>query len=682
MRIHARDLLAYDTPTIWNNLRGEFTLVFDDGELQTSHHTTCYSHVFWGFHKEYQELALLKKHHAQAVIGDGVLTTDTHIKLFDNIVWDIHDLYRDRGVTMDMLVEKVYWINNYLHNECMTRLGRYIPSLDIRDFIEVMNHPTVKANEELLKDEPKDTNSIRNQKIIDQVTDNVKTVLNSPTALPFNPVVKTVRHKLVRAAQAYQSLGVRGYLTDTDSKIFPYPIMSGWVKGLHKIHDVMIESRSAAKSLFNSKAPLQDAEYTSRKYQIVGIGLKNLHKGDCGSDRYLTWYVKPVEYGHDGTVLNPGDLAGLAGKYYLDETTNKLAVIKAGDSHLTGKTLKIRSMVAGCLHHDPYGVCTTCFGELADNVPPRTNIGYAANTTLAQKNSQGILSTKHYDGSAVIETIVIPGEDQAYIRPSRDNSSFLLNPQKNAAKVQVAILTDEAISLTDVQDVEDVHLLSVHRVTALTTMAVVITDKRGVINYYPISICIGKRLSGFTYKMLEHIKKKGWSIDTTGDKPRFLFDMDGWDYDEPIAALPFRHFSTSDYSKEISEIIESKVGDLKARNTNEAPEVILMELFDLVNKRMDVKLSVLEVMLLGSMVVDSEVGDYRIPKPWTSKGVGVTLATIPNRSLSGAMAFQGHSVFLTSPTSFNSHNRPSLPMDVFVCPKEAVDDWLQNNHIV
>lgn len=545
MKILARDLLKFDADTIWDNLRGEFTLIFDDGEIKTSHHTTCYSHVFWEFHKEFPNLPLQKKHHADSVIKGGAINADTHRKLFDNIVWDLRDIYKDRGLEMIDIVERVYWYNNKLHNLCMTRLGKYIPGLDIRDFIEVMNHPIVKANEQLLKDEPKDTNSVRNQAIIDQVTENVKKVLHSPNYLPNNQVVKIVRSNLVRAAQAYQSLGVRGYLTDTDSKIFPYPIMSGWVNGIHKLHDILIESRSAAKALFNSKAPLQDAEYTSRKYQIVGIGLKTLHPGDCGSDRYLNWYVKPVEIGHDNSALTKGDLPGLVGKYYLNKETGKLDVIKETDTHLIGTTIKIRSIVAGCYHHDPYGVCTTCFGEMSDNLPPRTNIGYTANATVAGESSQNILSTKHYDGSAVIETIVIPGDDAAFIKASTDNSSYILLPQKRGCRVQIAISASEAMSLTDVADVADVRELEITRVTAMTTLSIVITDKHGVINYYPVQVCVGKRLSSFTHKMLDHIKRTGWTLDTSDDKGRFLFDMEGWDYDQPITSLPFRHFNMS-----------------------------------------------------------------------------------------------------------------------------------------
>lgn len=681
MRIFARDLLKFDNPTIWDNLRGEFTLVFDDGEIETSHHTTCYSHVFWAFHREFPDCPLLKRHHVDTLIGRSVLTADTHRKLFDNIVWELHDLYRDRGLTMDSIVERVYWYNNQLHNECMVRLGKYIPGLDIRDFIEVMEHPIVRANEQLLKDEPKDTNSVRNQQIIDQVTDNVKKVITSSSYLPNNPVVRAVQSNLVRAAQAYQSLGVRGYLTDTDSKIFPYPIMTGWINGLHKIHDVLIESRSAAKALFNSKAPLQDAEYTSRKYQIVGIGLKTLHPGDCGSDKYLTWFVKPVEYGHDNSALTKGDLQGLVGKYYINPKTNKLDIVREDDTHLIGTTIKIRSPIAGCYHHDPYGICSTCFGEMADNLPPRTNIGYTANATVAGESSQNILSTKHYDGSAVIETIVISTEDRPFIRASADNSSYILLAQKNAKKIQISISANEAMSLTDIMDVKDVHELEITRVTAMTSMSIVVTDKHGVINYYPVCICIDKRLSSFTHRMLAHIKKVGWTIDTSDDKGRFLFDMDGWDFDQPITSLPFRHVNMSDHARAISEIIESRTGELKARNTNEAPEAILADLYDVVNKRLDINLADLEVMLLGSMVVDSEAGDFRIPKPWTSRGVGVTTVTIPNRSLSGAMAFQDHSTFLTSPSSFYSLNRPSLPMDVFICPQEVVEDYRTDNAI-
>ena len=62
---------------------------------------------------------------------------------------------------------------------------------------------------------------------------------------------------------------------------------------------------------------------------------------------------------------------------------------------------------------------------------------------------------------------------------------------------------------------------------------------------------------------------------------------------------------SKDHAKEVSEIIESRTGELKARNTEEAPEAILADLYDVVNKRLDINLADLEVMLLGSMVVVS-----------------------------------------------------------------------------
>jgi hypothetical protein len=71
--------------------------------------------------------------------------------------------------------------------------------------------------------------------------------------------------------------------------------------------------------------------------------------------------------------------------------------------------------------------------------------------------------------------------------------------------------------------------------------------------------------------------------------------------------------------------------------------------------------------------VSADDRDYRLPKPWTNKGLGVTSLTIPNRSLSAAMAFQDHKAVLSSPSNFSHRNRPSHPMDVLICPQEVVD---------
>lgn len=58
------------------------------------------------------------------------------------------------------------------------------------------------------------------------------------------------------------------------------------------------------------------------------------------------------------------DFSTWVGMNYLDEDSGTYKPLKKSDTHLVGKTLNFRSIVAGCNHADIYGVCETCFGQL------------------------------------------------------------------------------------------------------------------------------------------------------------------------------------------------------------------------------------------------------------------------------------------------------------------------------
>lgn len=645
----------------------------DDGEIQTNHKEVAYSRIFWELITHYPETPLLLKHHYQIVDKDRIITSKTHLKMFDAVFWDVVDTYANRGLTADGLSKLLYEVNNYMYNELSTKLAAHMTSLDIVDICKLLNDPEIKESQKELVNEPRDTNRARNQKIIDDVTEVLKKVFKE-NRYPDNPVSKITRAKLVRAEQVYQGLGVRGYLTDTGSDIFAYPIMTGFVRGMNKFHDVLIESRSAAKSLFFSKTPLQDAEYFSRKLQVLCQTLKNIHPGDCGSQNYMNWRVRPTTYADDGSVDFKGDLPILIGKYYLDEETNTLKMITNNDKHLIGKRLKLRN-IRGCQHPDPYGKCSVCYGAMAENIPPRTNLGQYNATSMTQKSSQLVLSVKHYDGSSVIDPIKIDESYKDFLRPSRDNNSYLLNGEYLEDKeVKLIIRQAEAIGLPDIRDVKDVTELNITRISELREIGIRYKYVKGKVEYTEtmiVPVYMNKRLSSMSHELLDYIKEHSWATD---DKENYVIDMEGWNFNDPIAILPFRHFNMSDHSNELALIIESRVQNKKERLTT-SPEVELMRLSDVTNSKLHVNIAVLEVILDASMVVSEEKSDYRIPKPWTEHQLGVLAVTIPSRSLSGAMAYQDHKTFLTNPSSFFNRNRPSHPMDVFVMPREVVEHF-------
>ena len=99
---------------------------------------------------------------------------------------------------------------------------------------------------------------------------------------------------------------------------------------------------------------------------------------------------------------------------------------------------------------------------------------------------------------------------------------------------------------------------------------------------------------------------------------------------------------------------------------------MLVEFYDLVNHRMQVNLSVLEVILYSSMVISAVDNNYDLPKPWTTSGLGVMRMLLRNRSLSAQMGYQGHRETFTDPTSYTNTNRMSHVFDCAIMPHEVM----------
>jgi hypothetical protein len=660
----ARDIAIIDNEWLWSNLRGEFILVFEDGEIETNWKETIYSTYAWrAFHVQYPLTPFLKKHHVKTIIKNGKLGSKTHLDLLGSCMWSTHDAYiSNPTVKRDDLAKLIYQTTNVMYNELSVRLEEYVLSIDIIDFLEITDHPDVK---EVLDNPTPDQQFINNAyNVLDQL-------LSDNDKLVTNPIAKACKAGLANKNQVLQCVGPRGYLTDIDSLKFPVPVMRGYVKGLRLLHDSLVESRSAAKSLYFSKDPLQDAEYFSRRLQLLCQIVENLYHTDCGSKEYLIWKVKPPVI-EKGKVTYVGDLRHLAGKYYLDEITNKLVSIKATDVHLNGKTLKLRSVVAGCYHPDPHGVCSVCFGELSFSVPENTNLGHMCSTSMTQQTSQSVLSVKHSDGTAEIEGISLTKEAKWFLKVSSDGNSYLINLDRENSGMKIKFHSSKAIGLTDVNIVSNIEDLSITRVSEIDYISFLTYDK-GVETQLPIPIMvsINNRLASLTHVFLAYIKKVGWFIDTDGN---YVIDLTGWDFSKPVLTLPQKHFNMAAHSTEIANIIESRVDDTIERDKASTPTATLVELFELVNSKLSVNLAVLEIILYSAMIVSAEREDYRLPKPWTDKGLGVTSVTIPKRSLAIAYAYEYHRQTIVSPASFFNEHRESHLMDTFICPREVVED--------
>lgn len=637
--LKARDLVKMTVDEVWELPDGPMKLQFDDGVIETNTRATIFSRYIWEIHRTYPKTPLKMSHH----IRDNRLGSSTHIDLLSAAAWDCYDAYLDKGgVDTEVLSKMAYDITNRIYNDTSRRLEEYVTSISILDFLDVMDHPIIDQANRLVRPSRETT-----EHTIERTYDIIKKVLMDPNELKTNGVAKAAKSGLVSMGQILQCVGPRGNATDIDSHIFKNPILKGFAHGITSLEDGMKESRSASKALFFTKDPMAKSEYFNRNVQLSAATLSNLHRVDCGSKAYIPFTVKP------------GDLHDLQGIHYWDAEAKKLKTVRTSDKQLLGKTIQMRSVFT-CRHPDPYGVCVVCFGELGLSVPNDTNIGHLCSSELQSQVGQRILSTKHEDGSATVEDLVLSDYDRRYLRTGSVNNVLHIAEALVGKKFSIQISEEEADTLNDLIHVKDVKTLIPSRISEISTLLFVI-DHGDKTESAPVIVSLGNRLSSLTWAALDYIKRVGWTTTIEG---RYSIDMSGWNKKDPLLELPLKHFSTVDYMKTIEAMIKgnSRKGMLSLMDY-ETPSAALMGFHDLVSSKLRVNISHLQTIILSTMIRSDEERDYRLPMPRESGKFGAYTRIMALRSLSAMMAYQGQAAVIFSPESYVITNRPKHPLD-------------------
>jgi hypothetical protein len=652
-RLSARTLLDYSTEALWGMLYGPFRLVFDDGELEVDHRSTLYSSYGWDLLREYPATPLLMRHHVTHVLDGRQLDTGTHLKLLANVAWDVLDACEsDPGVTIDRIGRRTYEIVNAMYNDLSLRLEEYVVSFDISDFVHVVDHPPIVDAKKPVYAVPLEQVT---DPLLEQSYEQVGKIIREDPALNRNPIVIAARSGTVRFEQLLECVAFRGKITDIDSNQFALPVLPSYTEGIRSMGDSLVESRSAAKALFFASAPLQDTEYFSRREQLMSMNIQRLHHGDCGTTQYSHWMVRK------------GDLRRLDGMNWMDETSGRLRQISRSDHHLTGKTIRLRT-VLHCAHPDPAGVCSTCVGEAARSIPEGTNIGHQFCMELFGPSSQAVISVKHLDRTGSMDPAVLREADRQFLKLGTDKNSYLLATRLKNRPVKLIIPGDAISNINDIFEIGNVENLNIARFSQVERIGIVVGEV-GVATGPDIPTCAGQRVASITHELMVHIREVGLTSDEKGNH---VIDMRGWNESSPILALPLKHFNMADHSKDIAKLLESSVDMMQKRDKKTKPDDALVELFDLVNSKLDVNLAILAIVLKQAMIVSAETLDYSLPKPWTSAGLGVMSLTMKHRSLSAAMAFEHHREVLTDPVSFIHTRRMDHPFDVFLAPREIL----------
>lgn len=646
----ARDLLNMTYDQLWALPSEWHEIVFDDGEkLYAKDRITKLSVLLWYPLRAYPDAPILKDYH----LAQTRVTSKSLIKFLNKVIWGIHE-WSNETVDPEVLAKLAIEGKNWLYNETTSRLSPYIATLSIFDIMEVYNHPAVReANVDV---EPT-THGIENISY-----GKIKEAFNDETQFRGNSIIEGLRSGTQKMEQLLQAFGPRGFPTDINSDIFPEPCKTGYIDGIWGLYENMIESRSGTKALLYNKELLRVTEYFNRKSQLIAQYVQNLHKGDCG--------------GHliDFPVMK-ATLKALKGKYYIDERTGKLEWLRGNEDWLIGKKIKMRSIL-GCMHSDPQGVCTTCYGRLSFSIPRGTTIGQVSAVSMGDKITSAVLSTKHTDATSAVEQYQIGGIEAKYLRVGTVAETLYLKKELANKGFKLLISRNEAANLADILMIDDLSAYPAAAASELTRIGVV-RNVEGVDEGDVLTVSLYNRRASLSTELLQHIKRVRWDLDA---RDNIVVDMAGFDFSLPFLTLPNKHVNMYEVMKRIQSFLHSgsdtegsKLSSDKVGFTSKTylknyrdPVDALAATVSLLNEKFSLNAVHCEVLIYAMMVRSIANRDYRLPKPGLVGQFEKYNKLMMSRSLAGAMSFEKQHEPLNNPGSFLSTLRNDHPYDLAV----------------
>lgn len=646
--IDARDIAQMSEQQVFDIPKGtKLNIKFADKTVLCGRASTIYTWYLWHIHRVFSGVPINSDHH----LLDAKVTPKSHMQLMAKIRRTVIEY---NGIEKQAVIEKlnhaIYDAFNNQYNGMTVRLEEYITSISIIDFIEVEYHPEIKRlNDELINNVhavPAD---------IEHAHAGIAKVLKEDPALRNNAVARTLRHSLVREGSIMQSVSARGFVKEVDSYQFPVPIKTGFIRGMNTYTAYATESRTATTAEFMTKNPMRKSEYLNRELQLLTSSVKRIHFGDCGSKESLLFIGPAKEHMKD-----------LEGTHHFTESGEEL-IIGAKDYHLVGKPLRIRSIWT-CKHPDRYGICSSCYGELNNNIIPTDHIGHISAVEQQSDQSQLILSFKHFVNSVALMLFDITDEAAMYFtrNPKVAPQGIFVKPEHKGASI--VIYPEEGQNIDDLKYLDSLDKISENRFTAITAMGF-ITGTPGKERRELVGTEVNNRVPFLTREALEYITVHGYTIN---DKGAYVISLSEWDFDKPLLGLPKKQFSAEEYSDLIKRFIKgTRTGKKKPTDPPvitdfEHPDKALQEFHNIVSERLNVNLIHLQLILYGAMAYRPEEGKYNIPMPQDRRdGVFVkTSAKMKRGNYAVSMAYQQQIETLFDPESYmQDGDRPTSEYD-------------------
>lgn len=600
---------------------------------------------------------------------EGIFTSSTITKYLEEVFKLIVLELKRSNPPLPRRIMNDFWRNvaimyNTIYNDIVYNIADYVSTSRLIDFAEIQN------NEELLESmlKVREAPIEKKNEMIAASYGVLDKILRYDPRYTNNDIRLGYISGNINAKQVKQLLGPRGFITELDGTIFKYPVVNSFTLGLNDLYDIAIESRAGAKALYTSNKAVQQSEYLARGLQLVTMILEVLEDGDCGSNHYLDWYVRPA------SPENKSDLPNLLGKWFLNPKTGKEEVITKDHKWLEGKTIKLRSILK-CVCEDKTHVCMKCFGELGYSIPSHSNLGHYCSVELSEKITQSILSTKHEMSSAKANDVRLAETTKKYLYIKGNDYYFnegLLNNKK--VDYFFVINQKEAFGIKDLSNTTKINTIDPLRVSRIETIGLLKMEGKEVLSYDILPIKDVNRYGSFTHKFIEYILNSEWYLN---DKDEYVIPLKKWNIKQPMINLLDLEYSFKALNDDVSRLFR-KIKQKKGQGSIDSPELLLQKLFNIVNFKLDINISLLEGIIYPFIIRDYEKDDCHIGG-YTREGgepekrsLRQLHDTIAGRSLGAAYGWERLVILIKSPKSFGGANAVDHPMDVTIKPDHVV----------
>lgn len=661
--IRMREFLLHEPKVLLDNYSTDTLIMYDDNEVMFHNHKEIIlNRYILELIKPFNELPILSKYSIHNYYTNGIFTSKSVNKCFEVIKSDIINKALkpfNRLSEIEFIDRAMFFINNNIYNDIGYGRVEYVSSLNILNFIDIQYNNKLMASIEKVAE----TNSVDDINACHDVLDHV---MRYDGAYKHNPLARGYISGRYNPGQIKQMLGVVGYVTEIDGSIFKYPMVSSYTLGMNNLYEMAIQSRNGAKALHLSNVAVSDSEYLAREMSLITMNVENIEFGDCGGG-FIDWYVRPE------TPEHQCDIVKMLGTYYLNDD-GVLEVITANHIHLAGKTIKIRNTIK-CKHKDKRTVCSTCFGELAYSVYKHTNLGNVCSGTTTKQSTQSILSTKHLITSATGGGVVLSEEASRYfILKNKNEYAFKTGVLKGKnTKYYLIIDQYELFGLKDLKTIDNLSKLDPTRISKIENMLLIAESPIGK-DYCDVNVKTRGVCGSLTYAFIEYIMDNNYKLNNEG---KYIIDVSNWKSNVPIISMPQIEFSYLALANEIKDLLKSNKHNGKKLN-NITSEHLLQLLFDLVNSKLSVNLSVLSVIVYAFTIKSSKDFNFDLARNCESDETSTIKRIMPNRSLGGGYAHEYVTQMIMSPLSYSNKNRTNHILDVMVRPAEVLADYYRD----